>query len=369
MLALMQPGEPTFALWYRGVNISDEMQPEMLSCTYVDKVHGEADEIDVTCHDTDGKWRGPWCPEQGDTADLEIGYKGLPLTPCGTFELDEPTARLTRGGDTFSMKGVAAPVTKSLRTTKSRGFESQSLREIAQTIAGEHDLTIVGTPPEVTFERISQRRERDLAFLSRMADAYGAYFTVRGRQMIFAERREVHERAPVFTIRAESDDYLTADLKRAAHKTYSKAKLTYYDGNEKKKIEAEVEDTSVKTGDTLRIDERVENEGQAQARAKSELEKENMKRQTGTLLLPGNPLMVAGQIIALDAGFGRWAALYLIKSSRHHIVRTQSYTTSIEIAAVPEGTKSAAPKAAPATGNKPAGAEPRAQGRFAPGGQ
>jgi hypothetical protein len=369
MLALKQPAEPGFRLIYRGVDISNELQPEMISCTYVDKVHGEADEIDVTVHDRDGKWRGPWCPEHGDSVTLDIGYKGLPMTPCGAFEIDEPTVRLSREGDTMSFRGVAAPVTKSLRTTKSRGYESQSLKEIAQKIAGEHGLTIVGAPPEVTFERISQRRERDLAFLSRMADAYGAYFTVRGRQMIFAERRELHERAPVFTIRADSDDYITADLKRAAHKTYSKAKLTYYEGNEKKKIEAEVEDKQVKTGDTLRIDERVETEAQAQKRAKSELEKENMKRQTGTILLPGNPLLLAGQTLALDAGFGSWAGVYLIKASRHHIVRAQSYTTSIEIAAVPPGTKSQSGQGAPKTGNKPAGAEPLAQGQYAPGGQ
>ena len=267
MLKLAQPAKPTFKLVYKGIDISSELAPELISCTYTDKVHGEADEIDVTVQDKDGKWRGPWCPEHGDTIALDIGYDDLPLTPCGAFEIDEPKIRMGRSGDSMTFRGVAAAVTKSLRTAKSKGYENQSLKQIAEKVASEHGLSIVGTPPDVSFERVSQRRERDLEFLTRMADAYGAYFSVRGKQMVFAERREVHERKPVFTIRGNSDDYISADLQKAAHKTYSKAKLSYYDGNEKKKIEAEVEDGKVKTGDTLRIDERVENEGQAKKRA------------------------------------------------------------------------------------------------------
>jgi uncharacterized protein len=377
MLKLAQPAKPTFRLVYKGIDISDELAPELISCTYTDKVHGEADEIDVTVQDKDGKWRGAWCPEHGDKAELDIGYVGLPLTPCGSFEIDEPKIRMGRSGDTMTFRGVAAAVTKSLRTAKTRGYEKQSLKQIAEKVAKEHGLSIVGTPPEVSFDRVTQRRERDLEFLTRMADAYGAYFTVRDKQMIFAERREVHERKPVFTIRGNSDDYLTADLQRAAHKTYSKAKLAYYDGNEKKKIEAEVEDGKVKTGDTLRIDERVENDGQAKKRATSELEKANLKKQTGNIVLVGNPLLVAGQTVQLDQDFGKWAGTYVIQSSRHHIVRGQSYTTNIEIALVEPkqqaknnagGKTGAAAEGKTSAGATPRGAEPRAQGRYPTGG-
>lgn len=330
MLPLPQPTEPLFKLLYKGIDISSELSPHLISCTYTDKVHGEADEIEVNVQDKDGLWRGPWCPEHGDKVSLWIGYKPALLVPCGDFEIDEPNARLGRGGDTFTFRGVSAPVSKALRTKKTKGYESQSLKQIAGKVAGEHGLSVVGSPPDVSFERITQRRERDLEFLSRLADAFGAYFTVRGSKLVFAKRDEVHERDPVFTIRADSDDYITADLKRGSHKTYSKAKASYFDGNEKKKIEVEVEDKTVKNGDTLRLDERVENPGQAKARARSELEKENLKKQTGNIVLVGNPLLVAGQIIALDAGFGKWAGRYVIKTSRHHITR-QGYTTNIEI--------------------------------------
>ena len=342
--------EPDFKLFYRNVDISSELDPHLLSCTYTDKLDGEADEIDVTVQDKQGLWRGPWCPEHGDTVELWIGYKGLPFVYCGSFEIDEPNARLGRGGDTFSFKGVSAPVTKAVRTRNNARFEKQKLKQVAEKIGSKHGMEIVGTPPDIYFDHVAQRRERDLEFLSRLAKDYGAYFAVKGRKLVFLERKELHERDEIFTIHADSDEYITADLKRAAHKTYSKAKASYFEGNEKKNIEVEVEDKNVKTGDTLRLDERIENEGQARALAKSRLEYENLKKQSGNIVMTGNPLALAGNNFALDSGFGKWMGKYIINSSRHHIVRAQGYTTNIEFKHVgaakdAEAAKSKAPAA------------------------
>lgn len=349
-----QPTEPVFQIIYRGMDISSELAPHLLSCTYTDKVHGEADDIEITVQDTDGLWRGDWCPEHGEEVELSIGYKGLPLVPCGSFQIDEPSASLGRGGDTFSFKAVSAPVTKSVRTTRSRRYENQSLKQVAEKVAGEHGLEIIGMPPNILFEQLAQRRERDLEFLSRLSADYGAYFSVKGKKLVFVKREELHEREPVYLLRQASDDYVKMDLKRSSSGTYSKAKATYFQGNEKKKIDVELEDKRVKNGDTLRIDDRVENVGQAQALAKSRLQQANLKKQTGSGLFVGNPLMLAGNKVEFDEGFGKWAGEYLIQSSRHHIVRGQGYTTHSEFAQVgdekPADKNDGKPKAAPARG-------------------
>jgi len=334
-LILPQPSQPIFRLIYKGIDISDDLSPHLVSCTYTDKLDDEADEIEVKVQDKDGLWRGPWCPEHGDKVSLSIGYKPAILVPCGEFEIDEPNATLGRDGDEFTFRGVAAPISQALRTKKTKGFEQQSLKQLVQKVAAEHGFTVVGTVPDIMFNRITQRRERDLEFLSRLASSYGAYFSVKGKQLVFAKREEVHSRDEVMTIRAESGDYISADLKFTAHKTYSKAKATYFEGNTKKKIEVEVEDSKVKNGDTLRIDDRVENEKQARAMAKAKLGKENDKKQSGNLELPGNPYVVAGQVIALDSGFGKFAGRYVVKQSRHQISRS-GYTTNIEINSVEE---------------------------------
>lgn len=326
--------QPAFRLWYRGIDIASEIMPHLISCTYADKLEDASDEIDVRVQDKDGLWRGPWCPDGGDKLRLEIAADvSGPFVPAGTFELDDPNGNVGRRGDDFSFRGQAAPISKALRTEKTKAFEKQSLAQIAGKIASEHGLTVVGTPPAITFDRITQRRERDLQFLSRLASDYGCYFSVRDWQLVFLPRDAVHGRAPVRTIDVTDPGLINASFKKGSHKTYSKAKASYFDGKQKKNITVEIEDKAVKTGDTLKIDDRVENEGQAQARAKSGLQKENLKKQTMTLTMVGDPYLVAGQTLQIGPGFGKWAGKYVVQESRHEISR-KGYTTTLEIACV-----------------------------------
>jgi uncharacterized protein len=122
--------KPVFILIYKGVDISADIAPQLISCTYTDKLHGEADEIEVSVVDKDGLWRGAWCPQHGDAVSLNIGWLDGIVIPCGDFEIDEPSAQLSRSGSTFSFRGLAAPVSKSMRTTKSRAFDKKSLKDI-----------------------------------------------------------------------------------------------------------------------------------------------------------------------------------------------------------------------------------------------
>lgn len=330
----MAPDRPAFELIYKGVDIASEIAPHLVRCTYTDELDGKSDEIEVEVQDRDGLWRGPWCPEHGDKVELKIAAdKAGPYVPCGAFEIDEPGGEVGRGGDTFSFSGVAAPVSKALRTKQTKGYEKTSLAGLAGQIAARHGLTLVGTPPAVSFERITQRRERDLQFLARLASDYGAYFAVRGDKMVFMRREDVHAASAVRAVDVDHPRLIRASFKRAAHKTYSKAKGSYYDGKSKKNIEVEAEDKAVRTGDTLKVDDRVENAGQARAKAKARLDKANLKKQTCTLTMVGDPYLCAGQTVTLGPGFGKWAGKYVIQKSRHSIER-RGYTTEVELASV-----------------------------------
>jgi uncharacterized protein len=326
--------KPVFQLIYKGKDISSELDPHTTEITYSDELDGKADEIEVSVQDKDGLWRGEWCPETGDKCELFIGYEGESLTPCGTFEIDEPESSGDRSGDVFSFSGQSVPVSKSARTTKTKAYEKKSLKQIAEEVAGDLDMTIVGTPPDMDFERQTQRRERPLQFLSRLASSYGAYFSVKGDKMVFAKREEVHEREAVRTIKHGGDEktceYISYSLKKTSDDTYSKGKLGHYDAHKNKHHKGEEEDDDVKNGETLRLDERVENEKQGKARIKSELEKKNLKAMTASFSFPGDNLLVAGQMLILGSGFGKWAGKFVIMKSRHKFSRG-GYTTDIEL--------------------------------------
>lgn len=324
--------KPYFSLIYQGVDISSELDPLTTSVTYTDKVHGEVDEIDVTVQDKDGRWKSSWLPEPGDTMALTI-FDGLGgVLPCGTFEMDEPEPSGDRGGDIMTIRGLAAPISKPLRTQKTRAFEKQSLRQIVQKVAGDNGLSVEGDIEDQTFQRVTQRRERDLEFLTRLAEDTGHYFSVREKRAIFTSIKSVDGRAAALTI---SHEQLGIQLTSYRFKfqtadTYSKAKVTALDENEKSMIEAEEEDSDVKTGDTLRITgERVENAAQAEKLARSRLHRKNRKSLSGSVSIVGNVSAVAG-VVVQTAGFGRYDGRLLIDSSTHSMDRG-GYTTGAEL--------------------------------------
>lgn len=325
---------PIVRLSYKGAPIYDEIRSIVTDLTFTDNLENEADEIDLKVDNSSGRWFDAWFPDHGDELEGALGYSAGAMKDMGLFYMDQPNASGSRSGDLFSMKGKSVPVKKALATKKTREFEKMSVGQIARKIAGENGFNVVGNPPDVTFDRITQRRETDLEFLKRLSGDYGAYFSVKGKQLVFILRGDVWSRPPVMLIRKGMREIISYDLKHEASKTHSKAKVSYFEGNQKKTINVEVEDKSVKTGDTLKIDDRVENEGQAKKLAKSKLDKANEKQWSGSLTMVGDPLLVAGQVIELS-GYGRWDRKYTIKRARHHDSRA-SYTTAIEVTGVRE---------------------------------
>lgn len=324
--------KPYFQLMYQGVDISSELDPMTTSVTYTDQAHGKADEIDVTVQDKDGRWKGAWKPEPGDKMSLTI-FDGLGgVLPCGSFEMDEPDASGDRGGDIMTMRGLAAPISQPLRTEKTRAYEKQSLRQIVTKVAGDNGLSVEGDIENQVFERVTQRKERDLAFLTRLAEDTGHYFSVRGTRAVFTSINSVDGRAAALAISHQQlgTQLLSYRLKQQTSDTYSTAKVTALDENSKEMIEVEEEDPDVTTGDTLRISgERVENAAQAKALARSRMHFKNRRSISGSISMVGTVSLVAGITVDMT-DFGKYSGRLLVDRSTHSMSRG-GYTTGAEL--------------------------------------
>lgn len=316
-------------LIYREVDISSELDPMTTSVTYTDKLHGEADEIEVTVQDKDGLWRGAWCPETGDIMELWISRGGAWIY-AGRFEMDEPQTEIGRGGDTMTMRGVAAPVTKALRTEKTVEYEDKSVEDIAGEIAGRNELSLTGSFNTTRWRRKTQRRMRDLEFLVQMGEDTDHYVSVRGDEVQMHKVDDIDGAAPAIIVSVNHPDFISFSGKIKTSDTYSSAKASHLHDEEKRLVEAEETDTRVKTGDTLRLVERVEDEAQAQLMAKSHLHQKNRHRRSGTLTLSARPDLVAGSVVELDATFGKWAGRYVANSSAHTQSRAP-YPTKLDL--------------------------------------
>jgi uncharacterized protein len=320
---------PQWILTYSGVNITADVSEMVLAIRYIDRLDGTSGELEIELEDSTKLWQGPWYPAIGDIVSLQIGYSSELLLDCGTFQIDE--LELDGPPDVMKLRCLAAYITTAMRTANTVAYENMGIVEIAAQVATKYGLTMVTASSEsandITFARLTQRRQMDLEFLKRLAREHNFDFTVRAGQLIFYER-EALEAVPAATLIARSDTLRFA-FRNRARRIYASAEFSYFDPDTKELISQSVPaDGPSPTSDTLKIVARCENAEQAQVKAEAALHLHNMVLVDASIEGPGNTVLVAGNNVQLS-GWGALDGKYLIETAKHHIGRATGYTTAI----------------------------------------
>ncbi|UAY56269.1 phage late control D family protein [Arachidicoccus terrestris] len=321
-----------YEVLYNGKNITADISPNVIYISYTDRASGEADEISISLSDAAGLWQYAWYPTKGDTITLNIIKKGQPLN-CGTFTIDEVTGDFSKdNGDTITIKALAAGINKNIRTCKFTAHEKKTLKEIANTIAQSQGLTVIGNIPDIIIERKTQSLKTDLHFLQELADDYGYTFSIRNNQLIFTNIYELESRESALTIQRNEVTYVNITDKTA--NTYGSVNIKYHHPRKKKTIVYEQKENNPALlntkSDILVLRKRVDNDQQAEAMAKAALYRANSFQQEGSIQMPGNIFIVAGNSIELS-GFGMFSGKYYITESSHDIDKDNGYNVTATI--------------------------------------
>lgn len=348
MDALIVPA-PVFTVAYNKRDITAWLTPFLLSVSWTADLDGdEADSVEISLEDSDGRWLGGWYPVKGDELVLHIGYLDAPLVPCGAFEIDE--IGIDGPPSVVTIKALSAGVSKPLRTHEGRAYEGTSLAGIVRKVAGRHSLTVVGDIEDIPIRRATQMHEQDIKFLKRLAREYGYAFNVRGKLLTFTALDGLRAGKAVTVIRPR-------DLTRYAFRdrikdTPRRASSKYLDPQTKKLVEFEVnsEDDVVPqtSADTLRLNPRAESAAQARAKSKAALRRAQDQATVCNCTLPGQPGLVAGINVEL-AEFGQLSGVYQVWRSVHRIDRSGGYVTELELRRVKAGAAAAQKKMKVAT--------------------
>lgn len=332
-MAPFGPRKPFVSLSIGGFAAAGFLGGGLREFTYTDTHHGQVDEIAFTMADAGGTWRMGWGPDEGTQLTAVMGYEGLlgGVMPCGLYAVDEAEASGDSGGDVATFRALSAFTSQELRTDRSAAYDEMTLADIVAEVAGRHGLAQMGEIPELFFTRISQNKESDLAFLTRLASDWGCYTSVKGDTLVFASRESIEGQPPARWFELAAGDPTTRwALRRSTKDLYPKAELKFLDPKTKQVITATAEDDRVPSGDTLKLDDRVETQAQADRRVFARLAAANDKLGTGQLTMVGDPLLVAGQVILLGASYGRYAGRWLVTQGEHRFA-SNGYTTSIEV--------------------------------------
>ncbi|MCG8639141.1 MAG: hypothetical protein MI862_05370 [Desulfobacterales bacterium] len=324
----------TLALTYNNRDISAQVASQVLSFSYVDHDGGKADDINVRLEDSQGLWMNAWFPDKGAilTAGIRTDYTGRKRSlDCGTFAVDE--IRPQGPPDIMTIKAVSSFTAKALkREKKTRAWEKVSLKDVAAKIAARHGLGFYfGVESLVSYDRLDQREESDLIFLKRLCDDRDINLKISGEKLILFESRTMEQAPPVFSCTRGKDAVGRFSFSTKAHDVYKAAQVAYWDPDKKEeRIHVFTLPGMPVTGETLKINQRVESLADAQAKAQSMLRRKNREETTGTLDVMGDTRLLSG-LTGTVSGFGRMDGKYIITEATHTLARTAGYRTSIKI--------------------------------------
>ncbi len=317
--------KPVFELYYEQKNITKDVAPYVTSIEYTDSEHGESDELQINFEDTEQLWQDAWIPSKGDSLRALIGYESEKLLNCGIFEIDE--IEFDTPPDNLTVKGLATGIKKPLRQNNSNGYESTTLKKVAKEIADKHGYTLVGEIADVRIDRITQNKERDLSFLTKLAEQYGYIFKIAENNLVFYDVQKL--KGAKSTQIFYKTDLTHINLREKTSQKYKSVQVSYFDPKTKKTVKASAKNDEVVKGDTLKINARCSNRKDAIVKANAALGTSNTKIE-GRIELPGNPYLVAGLNIELK-GIGHFSGKYHIKQARHSFDRSSGYRTSCEV--------------------------------------
>jgi len=332
-----RPRIPTFEVSYSGADIREYVE----KIEVIEELEGNSDSVTMTVNNYDLRWYNEWRPYLGDIVTVSLGYRGEAFTSPVDYEVDEPTFKIAP--DVMDLKGMATPITGSLRQRYSNAFEQWSLAELAAYVAEKHGLELVGTVPEILFDRVTQKNEQDLAWLRKLALKYGVIFKVEScERLVFATEAELEARAAVYFVSRKmlSPDASTS-FKLQSTDTYRMARSDYKHPktNEWMFLEEVTTNPEVRTDDTLRVTgERNENEEQIALRTAEALRKANSTIVEGTINVEGEVYWRAGLNIELLSDRDEFGPLiggkHQIRRVRHTLVpeggMKQGWRTELE---------------------------------------
>lgn len=325
----------TFTLVYEGRDITRNLIDVVESIDYTDRLTQSSPDLSISVTDPELLWIGDWLPSVGDEVTLTIQYEDTnTVLNAGRFQFDE--LEMSGSPNTARIKFIATDITKGFRTNRNEAYENLTLKDIAETIAARHNLSVVGEIPDIRFERQTQQEKSDLEFLSQLASDYGLLVKIENSNLIFYSWDELDSADETATLSYTPNSSDVSDIRSYRFRmkstdTYKSAKVSYFNPDTAEEIEEEVTDDKIKTGDDLVLTERAESPQQAKARAEEELRRANSEQLTGLInLYQGRGDAVAGTNWNLQ-GFGRLNGKWQAEEVRHRLVPKSGWDCSIKV--------------------------------------
>jgi len=335
----MRARRTELAVSVNGVDIGTAAGGHIKSLTYTDNEEDKTDDLQVSLDDKDREWLSWIGSAQGERISATIVHidpdGGSGVLNCGTFELDAPG--YSGPPASVTLKGTSLPHTSSIREEiRTKAWENISLSAIANEIAGSNGL---GAMFESSFDPFYTRREQiqtsDIVFLQRLCNDAGISLKATDNLLVFFQQKDYETRGSVRDIVFGQSDVLKYGFSIKTHDCdYARCRATYTDPQTGETISATFSAPGVSGNQTLVVNEKVSNAGEANAVAQARLRDKNKEKQKAEFTLMGDTRLVAGVTVNIR-GWDAFDGKYIIEMAKHSV--SSGYTVQVRARLILEG--------------------------------
>jgi phage protein D len=328
----MDTRRATIELKYRGVNITEDVAPDLKNFRITDNASGTADDVAIELKDDTGKWISDWAPQKGDIVIPKIlttnwrGENDHQSLDCGIFLVDELS--YTGRPRVFNIGAVSTPSNTDFMTTeKSRTWQGASVQQIARNISSNAKLSLLfdsKVNPIIDF--IEQSKEPDVSFLFDVCNKYGLAMKLYNQKIVIFSEREYEAKEAATTL--YETDMTRWDAKTTFTDTgYDGCNISYTDPNSG----ATLTYTFMAPGRTgkkiFKVNETATNLAEAERLTKAKLRELNKKEFAISFDMAGNLGLFSSQTFYLD-DLGIFKGKYYIDKITRSL--GNSFTCSLE---------------------------------------
>ncbi|MEI2387464.1 contractile injection system protein, VgrG/Pvc8 family [Breoghania sp. JC706] len=315
-------GEPVSAGFYQ----------RLIEATVRDATGQDADSVELTFDDAGN---GIEIPREGAELSVRFGFRGGGAWVVGLFIVEKSTIEGGTGGEFLKLSGRGADMRKDLKEPLSEHFDGETLGGIIRTLADRHGLK-AEVSPELAGLKVPYAARVDqsaLDFGTRLADRFGALFSVKGGKMLLVKRGSGSVSGqPLPSLTIARSDCVSWSFQVEPRPRFGKASAKWFD---RETGETKVERVSTGLeGPDKHLRHALASKEEAEKAAASEGERLSRGSASGSVKLAGLPEAQAEANVTL-AGFRPEAnGLWRIATVEHRFGST--FETSIELEA-PEG--------------------------------
>lgn len=175
--------QPSYLITVDGRDYTASVQARLIRLNLRQARSGEADQLDLTMDDSDGKLR---IPQRGAKISLRLGYvRGGRMADMGEFVVDEVEHQ--GAPDVLSITARSADMRGQLRSRSSSSWHRATLGDVLGDIAKRNSLELTISPDLAAKQvvHIDQTNESDINFLTRLGQLHDAVATVKKGKLLF----------------------------------------------------------------------------------------------------------------------------------------------------------------------------------------